>query len=219
MAHKMRKKKFIGGVDLSDFFGVWGIEMGAANTMLAALRGSDVLAHMKSVQVVDDDEPEPISSIIGFDASHQDGASGLGTNKSSVKIAVIRAEGVMSRNGGPSMSRGISTVRMRGEIREFANDPSVDGILLDITSPGGTVAGQQELVAEVLRAQEKKPVHAYIESSGCSCAYWLASSTGRITATDLSVVGAIGVIAVAHDESEAFKADNIKVIPFTTGPL
>ena len=73
---------------------------------------------------------------------------------------------------GSSKFGGASTIRVRRQIREARQDEDVEAILLVVDSPGGTVAGTDELAREVGRAAEEKIVHAHIDDLGASAAFW-----------------------------------------------
>jgi len=76
-------------------------------------------------------------------------------------------------------------------IDQMNKDSSVGAILLDINSPGGMVDGAIECASII--SKSKKPVFAYVEGSGCSAAYLLASAASKIIATPSSSIGSIGV--------------------------
>jgi len=130
-------------------------------------------------------------------------------------IAVVDVCGKMTKGG--SSFGGCSTVRLRAALRRAAEDDEVSGILLRIDSPGGTVAGTEELAFEVRRVGLRKPVHAHIEDLGASAAYWVASQCRRVTATPLAEVGSIGVICVVRDVSGLYAREGIKVHVVATG--
>lgn len=71
-------------------------------------------------------------------------------------------------------------------------DPAVRGVLLDIDSPGGDVAGLLAC-AQAVQAV-RKPKASYVSGLGCSAAYLLAAAAGRIYASPTAVVGCIGVL-------------------------
>ncbi len=71
-------------------------------------------------------------------------------------------------------------------------DPAVRGLLLDIDSPGGDVAGLLAC-AQAVQAV-RKPKASYVSGLGCSAAYLLAAAAGRIYASPTAVVGCIGVL-------------------------
>jgi signal peptide peptidase SppA len=133
-------------------------------------------------------------------------------------IARVVVRGTMMK--GQSSFGGTSTVALRRDIRQAAADPNVSGILLDIDSPGGTVAGTADLAAEVRAARRRKPVWAHIDDLGASAAYWVASQADQLFANDrTALVGSIGTVLTVYDQSAAAEAQGVKPLVFATGPL
>ncbi|CAI1718005.1 S49 family peptidase [Serratia quinivorans] len=81
------------------------------------------------------------------------------------------------------------------------DDPAVKGILLDIDSPGGEVAGAFDTADLIARARDKKPVWSLANDMACSAGYLLASACSQRLITQTGVVGSIGVV-VAHRSLE-----------------
>ena len=131
-------------------------------------------------------------------------------------IAIIGVFGPMFKGYGAYGYADQS--ELRGAVRGAANDPSVNGIMLLIDSPGGSVAGTADLAAEIRSADAVKPVVAYIEDCGCSAAYWTAASARAIYSNG-GMVGSIGVVTAIVDSSKYFEAAGIKVIPIVTGEM
>lgn len=73
-------------------------------------------------------------------------------------------------------------------------DPDVKGILFDVNSYGGHVAGNFELCDMIYEARGKKPMMAMVDSRSMSGGYSIATAVGRIHATPSSDVGSIGVV-------------------------
>lgn len=84
-------------------------------------------------------------------------------------------------------------LRISAQIAEMNMDPEVLRILLDINSPGGMISGAIECASII--AKSEKPVDSYIEGTGCSAAYLLASATKRIYISPASEAGSIGLQA------------------------
>lgn len=78
----------------------------------------------------------------------------------------------------------------------LAQDKSIDGIILEVHSPGGTLFGTQAIIDGVneFKRATGKPVYAYIGSVGASGGYWVASSGDKIVADAGTTIGSIGVI-------------------------
>lgn len=73
-------------------------------------------------------------------------------------------------------------------------DPRVSEIVLDINSPGGTVAGLFSAIDAINAAN--KPVRAEVTTMAASAAYALASQASEIVAVDRSAMfGSIGVVS------------------------
>lgn len=83
------------------------------------------------------------------------------------------------------------------------NDPFVDEIVLDIDSGGGYVKGLDDVIETI--ANLSKPISAYASGNMYSAAYYLGSSTDRITAEKDSGIGSIGVYVVHSEESKALE--------------
>ena len=80
------------------------------------------------------------------------------------------------------------------EILALREDPSIKAILLVINSGGGSSGHSAAIGQAVKHCKKKKPVIAYIPSSGCSGAYWIASEATKIIAGLGSITGSIGVL-------------------------
>lgn len=74
-------------------------------------------------------------------------------------------------------------------------DPSVSGIIFDISSPGGEIDGPPELAEMIYAARDKKPICAYVSRMACSAGYWIAAACSEIIIHESAEAGCIGVIA------------------------
>ncbi len=81
------------------------------------------------------------------------------------------------------------------ELDQATSDDQVRGILLDVSSPGGSAIGAPEAAQAVLDARQEKPIVAYVETVGASAAYYFMSAANAIVVSPSSVVGSIGTIA------------------------
>ena len=102
-------------------------------------------------------------------------------------------------------------------LREAGARDDIKAVLLDIDSPGGTVAGTPELAATVKSVNERKPVYAFSSGLMASAAYWVASQARAIYATPSAQVGSIGVVQAVIDDTAALDAEGIKVEVFSVG--
>lgn len=102
----------------------------------------------------------------------------------------------------------IDTLDLWEEIDKAESDPSVNNILFVFDSPGGMVSGTPELANRIKSIQKPKYAFAY---NAHSAAYWLASATNRIYATQTSGLGSIGVYLPVVDESKWFEMQGVHV--------
>src|SRR6266850_7722071 len=115
------------------------------------------------------------------------------------RIAVIPVQGVLALH---PQSLGASVEEIDQDITAALADPRVDGILLDMDSPGGTVPGIPELGAKILAGRAVKPIVALANGLAASAAYWLASAAHEIIVTPSGEVGSIGVYMLHEDWSK-----------------
>lgn len=94
------------------------------------------------------------------------------------------------------------------------NDSDVNAIVLDVDSPGGSVAGIPEAADRLskIRASATKPIIAISNQVMASGAYWLAAAAAHeIVATPSSITGSIGVISSHVDASGFYEQIGINV--------
>jgi signal peptide peptidase SppA len=132
------------------------------------------------------------------------------------RVGIVPLMGPMTK--GLSKFGGTSTVETRRALRHAMRNPDVDAIVLHIDSPGGHVAGVQDLADDVAYINRQKPVTAHIDDLGASAAYWVASQASRITANSSAEIGSIGTMAVLRDESKRLERLGIAVHVLSTGP-
>jgi signal peptide peptidase SppA len=96
-----------------------------------------------------------------------------------------------------------STLNTARRVKQLADDPAVSTIVLDVDSPGGSVQGVSELADAVWETRRKKTVVAIVAPLCASAAYWVASQSSLIIATESGDVGAVGVF-MAHTDCSKF---------------
>ena len=101
------------------------------------------------------------------------------------------------------------------QVDAMAADPAVEKIAFQVSSPGGTVTGVEELANKIRNLG--KPTMAYTDSEMASAAYWISSASDKVTASPSSSVGSIGVYMAIPDYSEAAKMAGIKMVVIKSG--
>lgn len=127
-------------------------------------------------------------------------------------LQVIPIIGSMVHRGSflDAMSGINSYASIQTNIQEALDNPQVKQILLEIDSPGGSVAGAFDLKDFILEAKEQKPIYAIAKDSMTSAAYLIGSACTKVYATQTAGVGSIGVVAMHMDQSEKNKKEGLK---------
>ena len=100
-------------------------------------------------------------------------------------------------------------------IQQANDDYTVTSIILDIDSGGGYIAGLDGITETIY--QSAKPIETFVSGDMYSAAYWLGSSTSKITASKQSGIGSIGVYVVHTEESGWLERYGEKVSLFRSG--
>jgi signal peptide peptidase SppA len=135
-------------------------------------------------------------------------------------VAVIPIIGTMSQrmNLMSEVSGGASSDLLVNDVKAATKNPKIKGILLNIDSPGGAVAGTQSLASAVLAARKIKPVYAVSEGTMASAAYWVGSAAEKVySSSKTDKIGSIGVLARHVDRSQANKEAGVSVTTIYAG--
>ena len=132
-------------------------------------------------------------------------------------IGIIPVVGVIGKGLSPlEKMMGAADVNEISEALDaFAANPEVEKVALQISSPGGTVTGVEELAIKV--RNYGKPTLAYTDSEMASAAYWIGSAADRVVASPSSTVGSIGVYMAIPDYSKAAEMAGIKMVVIKSG--
>lgn len=134
-------------------------------------------------------------------------------------IAVISVEGsLVSKLGGMDPVSGQTGYDgIRGRIESAMGDSAVNGILLNIDSPGGMVQGGFELADYIASAKERKPMWTFADGTMASAAYLIGSQTDQVFASQTATVGSVGVLIAHVDKSAALEKQGMKVTLIHSG--
>ena len=127
-------------------------------------------------------------------------------------VAVIPIVGSMSHRatGIEAMSGMTSYTTLQKQFEAAFNDPKVGSILMDIDSPGGSVAGAFDFRDYLMSKKGTKPVYALARDAMCSAAYLIGSTADKVYATQTARVGSIGVVAMHTDASGKMEKEGLK---------
>jgi signal peptide peptidase SppA len=122
-------------------------------------------------------------------------------------VAIYKIQGPLMKQDQFCGPKGMDS--MAAEFEALDANTNVDAIVLQINSPGGTVAGTESLARTI--AGMKKPVIAYVDGSMSSAAYWVGSSAKHIMMSGrTSAVGSIGTLFSMADVQPVLEKAGVK---------
>ncbi len=146
-------------------------------------------------------------------------ASSLSLAEGTPSVAWIKVRGVIATDSSSSpFSRPQGAGAIAKKIREAGEDKEVKAIVLDINSPGGTVASVQNIYSEILRAkQHGKKVVALFRDVAASGGFYIAMAADKIVAEPGTITGSVGVIMQTSNLEGLFDKIGVKMVPITSG--
>lgn len=104
-----------------------------------------------------------------------------------------------------------STEMIKMDIENALNDDSVNMIIFNVDSPGGTVDGSKDLSDFIFQNRGKKKMVAYADGMMASGAYYILSAVDQIFTNETSYIGSIGVYRMHVDASKYYDEMGIKI--------
>ncbi len=122
-------------------------------------------------------------------------------------IAIIPLSGPLMKSDQLCGNRGMASIG--NIIKEADHNDNIDGIILKIDSPGGSVDGTAAL-AEIV-GNTNKPIVAFADGLIASAALWIGASANEIiAATNKTQIGSVGVLLSFTDVQPALEKLGVK---------
>ena len=104
-------------------------------------------------------------------------------------------------------------------LEQYSGDRSVRGFVIEIRSPGGGAAASQAIYAALrkFRADDDRPVVAWIGAVGASGGYYAALPADSILALPSSITGSIGVIMKVPNAGELLRRWGVELEVIKSG--
>lgn len=186
----------------------------------AISQGSLIASILNNNLQVEEQKPDPLSAfavsardVTGVKYSWYSGFDKAPKNS----IAIISIKGALMKDDQFCGPMGMATIGRI--INQADNHHNIDGIVLHIDSPGGTVDGTETLAGIVKNA--KKPIVSFVDGLMASAALWIGSSADEVMAsTDTDEVGSVGVLMSFADIQPYWEKKGIKfhTITASTSP-
>ncbi|MBP5430613.1 MAG: signal peptide peptidase SppA [Elusimicrobiaceae bacterium] len=145
--------------------------------------------------------------------------SSIGDKEGNASVAWIKVRGVIATDNSSSpFSRPQGASAIAKKIREAGENENVKAIVLDINSPGGTVAAVQNIYSEILKAKKNgKKVVALFRDVAASGGFYIAMAADKIVAEPGTITGSVGVIMQTSNVEGLFEKIGVKMVPITSG--
>jgi len=133
-------------------------------------------------------------------------------------LAIIPMHGAMAYAPDPWEMHfdGIEDTRsIQSLVSQAESSPGINGVLLDLNTPGGSVMGGLDLADSIARMSKTKPVIAWTGGMAASLGYMMAAQADEIVSGRSAVVGSIGVIATYQDWTAFLQKYGVKIEVFT----
>jgi protease-4 len=139
-------------------------------------------------------------------------------------VVLTSGRGALTATPGGSIARIqieglIRSNQQRVEALDRLAKSNAKAVIIHINSPGGTVAGSEQLHRSLLALKTKKPVVVVVDGLAASGGYIAAMASDHIVAQQSSLVGSIGVIFQFPNVAELLKTLGVKVEEVKSSPL
>jgi protease-4 len=133
------------------------------------------------------------------------------------KVAVISLSGPIQFESSGFFFGGsvITPESVRTELERARNDDGVKAIVLQVDSPGGSVAASQEIVNQLELV--KKPIVVSMSDLAASGGYYISAGADKIVALPGTLTGSIGVISEMPNLKGLFDKLGIDMQVFIAG--
>jgi protease-4 len=143
---------------------------------------------------------------------------GVPSRPAAVKIAVISLSGTITMQDS-SLFSGVTITPdlVKDYLTRAEKDEAVKAIVLRIESPGGEIAPCQEILWEIERVKETKPIVVSMGGTAASGGYYISTKADKVVALPTTMTGSIGVISQVINVEELFEKLGIQIETFKGG--
>ena len=134
------------------------------------------------------------------------------------KIIVIPLSGTITTAGSSLFSGSTITPDLvRNYLAKAESDRAVKAIVLRIESPGGEIEPCQEILWEIERVKETKPIVVTMRGMAASGGYYISTQADKIVALPTTMTGSIGVISTVINIEGLLEKLGIQIETFKGG--
>ncbi|WP_020007514.1 signal peptide peptidase SppA [Salinicoccus albus] len=138
------------------------------------------------------------------------------------KIAVVNIEGTIMDTGntGAFNSGGYNHEMVIESLKQIASDDTVNGVMLNVDSPGGGVYESAEIHSHLQDIKDAgKTIYSSMGGMAASGGYYVSAPADQIFATNETITGSIGVIMQSINYSQLAEEYGIEFDTYTSGDM
>ncbi|GAB3061017.1 signal peptide peptidase SppA [Salinicoccus sesuvii] len=138
------------------------------------------------------------------------------------RIAMLNVEGTIMDSGDSGMfaAQGYNHRLTIEALKEIISDDSIEGILLNVDSPGGGVYESAEVHKYLVEAKEAgKTIYSSMGGMAASGGYYVSAPADQIFASEETLTGSIGVIMQSINYSQLAEDFGIEFETYTSGDM
>jgi signal peptide peptidase SppA len=134
-------------------------------------------------------------------------------------VAIIPIEGTLVHKGAwlDSYSGETSYEGIQTQVSRALRDDRVRGVVFEVDSFGGEVAGAFDTAEMIAELSAAKPTISILTDYALSGGYLLAAAARQIVLPETGYAGSIGVITMHVDFSRAIENDGVRVTVMSSG--
>ncbi len=135
-------------------------------------------------------------------------------------VGVVPINGMIAEGRGGTLPAGpviAGSISIVSALDKARRDPRVPGVVLYVTSPGGSAPASEMILDAVRRLARKKPVVAYFDRVAASGGYMAVCGAKEVWGGPGAIVGSIGVFGGKFDASELMKRIGVHRTLITRG--
>lgn len=133
------------------------------------------------------------------------------------RIAVIPVTGMLIPRSMSTYSWATGYDGIIYRLQQAMADPGVDGVVLDMNTPGGLVSGAFDCADMIARLRDEKPIWAIANDMNCSAGQLIASACSRRMVTQTATVGSIGVMMAHSNYAGALEQFGVEITLLYSG--
>lgn len=138
-------------------------------------------------------------------------------NEMKPKIAVISIKGTIHSGSSNFFTETTSAKSIVNQINEIKENPKFKAVIFDINSPGGSPVATEEISNKIKELDI--PTYTIFRDIGASGAFWIGTTANKVYASNMSILGSIGVTSAGLGLEDFIKRYNITYRRQTSGEL